>query len=96
MATPMRCKFTIVNVDSNGGRGWPEDMPREEQTEDNMVPVTHSEIVKLTPIYSDSPEDRSFSDATPSGEIKLWITNKALHGKLHPGEVYVVDFTPLD
>ena len=41
-------------------------------------------------------EDNSFARYTPSGEIKLTITNPELIGQISPGEEFLVDFTPVE
>lgn len=57
----------------------------------------YSEEVKLNAVYggSTNAEDNTYASATPSGSITLQITNKALHGKLSPDDVFYVDFTPV-
>ena len=45
---------------------------------------------------STNAEDNTFSEATPSAELKMTVTNKALHGKFKPGQKFYVDFTPAD
>lgn len=40
-------------------------------------------------------EDNSFSKFSPSGELKIHVTNPALLGKMQPGETFYVDFTPV-
>ena len=54
-----------------------------------------AEEVEFAARYRDNPEDNSYSEATPTGSIKLTITNKALHGQFNPGELYYVNFTPV-
>lgn len=56
------------------------------------------ETWKFSAVYggSTNAEDNSYASATPSGDIRLQVTNKALHGKLKPGKKYYVDFTPID
>ncbi len=39
-------------------------------------------------------EDNTYSRYTPSGEIKLTITNPDLKGKFDFGDTFYVDFTP--
>lgn len=53
-----------------------------------------AEEVTLRPQYTGSPEDNSFSAATPSGEVKLTITNPELIGTFQEGAIYEVLFTP--
>ena len=55
---------------------------------------TH-DLVTFEPRYSDTPEDNSFAQATPSGKIELQIDNTQLLGKLNPGEQFYVDFTKI-
>jgi len=56
--------------------------------------TTYSEEVLARPVMSSGPNDpnNSFSSATPSGEIKLSITNKAAWGAFRPGKKYFVMF----
>ena len=52
-------------------------------------------VCKPTSYPADSglDEDNSFARFSPSGELKLAITNPALHGKFKPGQTFYVDFT---
>lgn len=47
----------------------------------------------LSPVISDSPENKSFSKYTPSGAIKLHITNPDAVGFFEPAEEYFVQFS---
>lgn len=53
-----------------------------------------SEAVELTAVYSPDPEspNYSWSQATPSGSVKLTITNPDAFGALEPGREYLVSF----
>lgn len=51
------------------------------------------EEVILRAVYSGTPEDNVFAKATPSGELKIQITNPAVIGILKPGKKYYLDFT---
>lgn len=53
----------------------------------------YAEQVLMRPVYSDSEENKSFSEATPSGSISLSITNKDAWGFFVDGKEYYVDFT---
>lgn len=55
--------------------------------------VVNGQEVRLYPIYSPDPADPnySYSVATPSGELKLMITNPNLVGAFKKGQVYFVD-----
>lgn len=56
---------------------------------------SHSVILTpVTPYNSEGQENKSFWDATPTGEIKLTITNKEAVKLFEPGKKYYIDFTP--
>jgi hypothetical protein len=52
--------------------------------------------VELAAVYSQSAEDNSYAAATPSGSIKMTITNQAAVDKLPIGGKFYVDFTPAE
>jgi len=56
-----------------------------------------SKEVKLSAVYAMSEEknkeDNQFSKATPSGEIRMMISNPAALDFIQPGKKYYVDFT---
>lgn len=41
-----------------------------------------------------NPEDVSFAEATPNGQMTFFVTNKAVIGMFKPGQEYYVDLTP--
>lgn len=57
-----------------------------------------SERVSLHPVYDSNPEheNHKWSEATPSGEIEMLITNPAAHGIFVEGKEYLIDFTQAD
>ncbi len=55
-------------------------------------------VVNLSAVYSNDPnsENKAFTDATPSGEIKIWISDgKAAAEAFEMGKDYYVDFIPV-
>ncbi len=56
----------------------------------------HSETLKFIAVYggATNKEDNTYSEATPSADLSMCVTNKALHGKFRPGDKFYVDFTP--
>lgn len=50
-------------------------------------------VVVFTPVTDGSDENKSFSEWTPWGEIRLGITNKPLMETLIPTDEYLVTFT---
>lgn len=53
-----------------------------------------SEEVTMHPVYGNGEENKSYSEATPSGLIQLTITNKQAWGAFQKGKEYYVRFTP--
>jgi hypothetical protein len=51
--------------------------------------------IQLDAQYSQTPEDNSYSAATPQGKINMTITNPEAVAKLPIGGVFYVDFTPV-
>ncbi len=49
--------------------------------------------VALQPVFDRSEENKQFWDATPSGEIKMFITNENARNQFEVGKEYYVDFT---
>jgi len=53
--------------------------------------------IKLSPIYDQTiPEDRRFAQATPSGELTMYLTNPAAIEQLTLGKFFYLDFTPVE
>lgn len=46
--------------------------------------------VRFMPVYSDSPENKAWSEATPQGELRLVITNPAAIDAFELGEILSV------
>ncbi len=81
----VRAKFWVKSVKQNhlGGSGSSD---------------FHADV-ELSPCYGtypggDAEENKSFSKWTPSGEIKLSITNPAAIDFFDLGKAYYIDFTP--
>jgi len=53
--------------------------------------------IKLAPVYDESiPEDRRFAQATPSGELTMYVNNPAAIEALPLGKFFYLDFTPVE
>lgn len=51
--------------------------------------------LKFAPMYDTTiPEDRRYSQATPSGELTMYVDNPAVSFEL--GEYYYLDFTKVE
>ena len=78
-AVLMRAKFYCTSLDKNEGD-----------------PTNHYEHLHFAPVVGDgSTENESFSKFTPSGSLEFRVTNPDLFGKINPGDVFYLDFTPV-
>ena len=50
-------------------------------------------LVKFMAMYSENPEDNSFSQATPSASAEMFITNENALALFQVGEYYYFDIT---
>lgn len=51
--------------------------------------------VKLEVVYTGSPEDNTFAEATPTGLIEMIVSNPAAVEALPLGKSFYVDFIPI-
>lgn len=52
--------------------------------------------VTLNAVYDDGKANREWSKYTPSGEVKMFITNPAAIENFDLGKEYYLDFTPVE
>lgn len=53
--------------------------------------------IKLSPQYDQSiPEDQRFAQATPTGELTMYVNNPAAVAELAIGKYFYLDFTPVE
>jgi hypothetical protein len=82
----MRAKFQVRSVQ-------PVESPPGTVVQENL------ELFAVTDKPFDAggtSEDNSFSRWTPSGELKMTVSNPELFGQMKPGEKYYLDFTKAD
>lgn len=81
-----RCKFVVQSVTQHGYQNMPTD----------RKPM---ETVKLAAVYDSGgrgdAEDKSFSEATPTGELQITVTNQDVIGTFKPGSAYYLDLIPV-
>ena len=74
-------------------------MVRAKMTLTEMTSTSYSPATKRVKFYCQYdpslPEDRRFSQATPSGEMTMNVDNPAAIANLTLGQSYYVDFTPV-
>lgn len=82
----IRAKFKVQSVQDNVGRA------------SNGTDKKYTEIVRMSPVFSSDPnhENRAFWDATPSGDLSMWINNPKAWGTFKAGQEFYVDFTEAD
>lgn len=83
-----RAKFRITGVSK---------MNSHAPNPDGTTPV-HQVDVTLQPVFAgdDGDSNKQWSKWTPSGELRLSITNPTIFPELVNGKVFFVDFTPAD
>lgn len=58
---------------------------------------SRARTIKLEPRYDESiPEDRRFAQATPTGEMTIYVNNPAAIEYLTLGRLFYLDFTPVE
>jgi hypothetical protein len=59
--------------------------------------LANAQNIRLAAQYDPSiPEDQRFMEATPSGELKFYVSNPAVIGGFQIGKNYYVDLTPCE
>lgn len=95
----VRAKFTVTKSSELGNyNGSRVDIMRNVSTdlkhqrfESTGVPVRE---ITMSAVYSGpDTENKSFAEATPSGEIRFTLNNAGVADHFKPGETYYVDFT---
>jgi hypothetical protein len=63
---------------------------------ESILKTEYAEIVKLRAVYSDDKKspNYSFSQATPSAEMTMTVSNQAAWGAFVPGAQYDLTFEP--
>lgn len=72
------------------------DKVRGLMTVESVLVTPYNKTVKLRAQYSDSPEDNTYAEATPSATIEMSVTHKAVADFFEPGKRFYVDFTRAD
>ena len=81
-----------------GGQEWTEnyDTNRKGQQYKNRF-LGNAQNIRLAAQYDPSiPEDQRFMEATPTGELKFYVSNPAVIGGFTIGKNYYVDLTPCE
>jgi len=77
----------------SGGSGGPLSGGRKYKS----VFKANAQNVRLAAQYdSSNPEDVSFAEATPSGELKIYVSNPVVIGNFKIGKSYYLDLIPCE
>lgn len=111
-AIKTRCKFRVIGVENTehviskavyleqssefnflDGPIYSDHGGRKYRTK----PVGCAQNVRLAASYDTAnPEDLSFAEATPSGEVKIYVSNPKVIGTFTPGKNYYLDLIPCE
>lgn len=78
----VRAKFRCQSIEKRLGYSYVQ----------NPGEIVIHEVVKMQPV--NGPGNKTWSDATPSGQIEMAITNPAAVAQFEVGKCYYLDFTP--
>jgi hypothetical protein len=53
-------------------------------------------IIKMSPVYGGSDENKAFFAATPGGDISFYTVNKDAADQVEQGKDYYIDITPAE
>ena len=83
----------LAGAESTEQRGY----PRAEEKYKWVPTGKYCQNVRLAAQYdSTNAEDISFAAATPSGELKILVSNPVVIGNFRPGKNYYLDLIPCE
>lgn len=60
------------------------------------VDTSYGKEVSFWALYSNNPEDNQYSQATPSGQITMLVSNPSAKDFFQAGNKYYLDFTKVE
>lgn len=94
----VRAKFKVTRIGLSMNTVQRRDAEGKPVTENgrNVYDPVECRTIVLHPVYSDDPasENKTFWDASPSGEIQLGTVNPKAWERFELDKEYYVDFTP--
>lgn len=67
----------------DGNGNWKETGEKEKTGEE----------IEMSPVYATEGPNKTWSEATPSGNVRLFISNKGAWGKFKSGKEYLINFS---
>lgn len=91
MSDRLMAKVRVSSLQDSRGYRWrvPEG---GGQSVKGSTPEKVMELVQMDAVYGDSPENKAWSEATPSANFKMSITNPSAWGFFEPDADYLVTF----
>jgi hypothetical protein len=95
----------LERIDPNNSRYADLDVPENGTYQHGKLELKYklrptgiyNQNVRLAASYDPaSSEDVSFASATPSGELKIYVSNPAVIGTFKPGKNYYLDLVPCE
>lgn len=78
------------------GQEWDENYGPKRGKYKSVDTGRGQQNVRLAAFYDQSnPEDVSFAEATPSGELRMLVNNPAVISLFEPGQDYYVELIPV-
>ncbi len=82
-----RCKFQVNEVARQNSK-----LAKKSSAD----PDIFTERVRAHAVYADdSKENQSFAEATPSGNLEIYVNNPAVIGTFEPGDYFYLDIIPV-
>lgn len=57
---------------------------------DSITHFANQRAVQLSPVHGDSPENKTWSQYTPSGQLTMTITNPDAYNQFEAGKEYIL------
>lgn len=89
----IRAKFKVDKVESTLTTMRKTDAPERKYEAEDYESIEIRTIV-MSPVGSNSPENKKFWQFTPSGELKLGTVNPEAWKEFELGKEYYIDFSP--
>jgi hypothetical protein len=68
----------------------------KEECKDAKTGEVLSATIKMSPVYSETGENKEFWKYTPGGELNFYTVNPAAAAKIEQGKEYYIDICPAD
>jgi len=93
-----KADIPAVEYEALEAQEWTESgNPRSGEKYKSVWTGKYAQNVRLAAQYDSSKsEDVSFAEATPSGELRIYVSNPMVVGNFFPGKNYYLDLIPCE